>query len=126
MNEQDICELVIEMLSSEIDKSCFGIEERSSSYLSLICGITDVLRVKYTNNSKWISIRLAKEDKKEDDIRFIAQKNKGQLHWKAFIDDEQDLYKFKNELINACKRCESKYEPRKIIHSRIELEVDYK
>lgn len=120
MNEVDICNLVIELLSEKFDKNKFGIEQRADSYLSLIYCDNDFFRVKYTDRSKWISIRLAKEDMNVNDERFKAQTNKKQFHWKADISNEQDIYKFKKELFNACKYfVKDTYEARNINHGKI-------
>jgi len=122
-SEKHICDLVIELTGK--DKSKFGVEERSSSYLTLVYCDNDFFRVKYSDKSKWISIRLANEDKNKDDIRFDAQTNKNQLHWKANINSYEDIYKFKTELINACKSFNSnEYEPRDINHGSITLDVN--
>lgn len=100
--EELICNKVIELLSDERDKSKFGIEERTDNYTTLMYCDNDFFRVKFTNNVSWISIRLAKQDKNENDERFNAQKNKKQSHWKANIYSINDINNFKNELLNAC------------------------
>ena len=121
--EELICNQVIEMLS-EYDKSKFGIEQRSEDYLTLVFCDNDFFRVKFTNSTSWISIRLAKQDKDVNDERFKAQKNKNQLHWKANINSTEDIKLFKNELINACVSLGGNdYKARDINHSRIELKI---
>ena len=122
--EEKICKRVIELLGIE---NQFGIEHRSTDYTSLVFCDNDFFRVKYTDKSKWISIRLAKEDKNPDDPRFAAQKNKGQLHWKAKINDWSDIDKFEDVLINACVDLGGKeYKPRDINHGKITIETDGK
>jgi len=122
MNETDVCNYVIDMLSEVRDRNKFGIEQRSNSYLSLIYCDNDFFRVKYTERAKWISISLAKEDKNKDDERFKAQVNKNQIHWKADINSFDDIKNFKQELINACKSYNTdEYVPRDINHSTITI-----
>lgn len=98
--EEKICKRVIELLGKDTSK--FGIEHRSTDYTSLIYCDNDFFRVKYTPNAKWISIRLAKQDKIETDERFSLQTNKKQFHWKARISTEEDINKFKDVLERAC------------------------
>lgn len=122
--EEKICQLVIDMLDG--DSSKFGIEHRTSDYTSLIYCDNDFFRVKYTDRSKWISIRLAKEDRNENDERFVAQKNKGQLHWKANIHSIADIKLFEEELKNACVSAGGeKYTKREGNGSTITLGYDF-
>lgn len=122
--EKKICEQVIELLSNYYDKDKFGIENRSQDYTSLIFCDNDFFRVKYTDRSRWISIRLAKEDRNEDDPRFAAQKKKTQLHWKADITSAEDINKFEDVLINACKSfMGTEYKPREHTSSTITFSV---
>ena len=123
-SEEYVCKYVIKLLSDERDPKCFGIERRSSSYLSLIYCDNDFFRVKYTSISRWISIRLDKSDMDVNDKRFEMQKNKRQFHWKAKISDIKDIDNFKPELIRACKYfVRNEYIPQVIIPSSIEIKL---
>lgn len=127
MNEIDVCERVIKLLIQKgFDKENFGIEERASSYLSLIYCDNDFFRVKYSANAKWISIRLAKQDRNVDDVRFEAQKKKGQLHWRADINNITDVDNFINELENACVYNVKPYYEKRNNISEITFGYDFK
>lgn len=118
--ERKICEQVIELLSNYYDKDKFGIEQRSDKYLTLVYCDNDFFRVKYTNKARWISIRLAKEDRNVDDPRFEAEQKKTQMHWKANITAPEDINKFEDVLINACKSLGgTEYKPRENTKSTI-------
>lgn len=122
ITEEDVCKYVINLLSDEKDPNCFGIERRADAYLSLIYCDNDFFRVKYSSVSRWISIRLDKDDMNENDSRFEMQKNKRQFHWKARITNIKDIDVFKSELLHACKSfCSDKYVPQERVRSSIEI-----
>lgn len=127
MNEKDVCERVIKLLVvCGFDKENFGIEQRASGYISLIYCDNDFFRTKYSDNARWISIRLAKEDRDVNDIRFEAQEKKGQLHWKANIKDIKDVDKFIKELQNACVYLAKPYYEKRNNISEIVIGYDFK
>lgn len=81
------------------------LEKMSDNYTSVFYGETnDFLRFKFTDRTKWLSIRLSPEDMKKNlcNPLFAAQSNKKQLHWKAKISDLSELDNFKSFILNAC------------------------
>jgi len=127
VNEKFICKMVIDLLTNDVTKGKFGIEERTDSYTTLVFCDNDFFRVKYTDKAKWISIRLAKEDRKPEDKRFEAQENKNQLHWKANINNWEDIVMFEDVLKNACvSMVNDTYTERNINHGKIDVEAKAK
>lgn len=76
---------------------------RSQSYLSLCQGRNDFLRIKYTDRARWISIDSWGAELEEDNELFAAQANKRQRHWKAKLNNIDDIGLFDNYVIKACK-----------------------
>lgn len=88
---------------SEVSK--IHLEKLSDNYTSAFYGENnDFLRFKFTDRTKWLSIRLSAKDMKENlsNPLFSAQSNKKQLHWKAKISDLSELDNFKTFILNAC------------------------
>lgn len=81
------------------------IERRSDDYLSVVCENNDFLRFKLTPRTKWLSINLPRDLRKqyESDDLFAAQKKKSAIHWKAIITDASDVDKFKDLIVAACR-----------------------
>ena len=81
------------------------IERRSDDYLSVVCENNDFLRFKLTPRTKWLSLNLPRDLRKqyESDDLFAAQKKKSTIHWKATITDASDVDKFKDLIIAACR-----------------------
>jgi len=81
------------------------IERRSDDYLSVICENNDFLRFKLTPRTKWLSLNLPRDLRKqyESDDLFAAQKKKSAIHWKATITDASDVGKFKDLIVAACR-----------------------
>ena len=102
--EFDVCEYFINKLSKTKENSLFRIEQRSQNYLSLVYGNNDFLRIKYTENSKWISIGMYGDNRKEnlDNPLFAEHKNKNQIHWKSKINTFEDLEKYLEIIEKAC------------------------
>lgn len=103
-SEERAVEIILSFFpASEVSK--IHLEKLSDSYTSIFYGETnDFLRFKFTDRTKWLSIRLAPEDMKENICNplFAAQTNKKQFHWKAKISDFSELDNFKSFILNAC------------------------
>lgn len=78
----------------ELNINDYDIVKKSDDYTTLTYKEYDVVRLKYSDSAKWISICLCKNDKKNniDNILFKTQKNKNQLFWKSIITDNISVY----------------------------------
>jgi len=81
------------------------IERRSDDYLSVVCENNDFLRFKLTPRTKWLSLNLPRDLRKqyESDDLFAAQKKKSAIHWRVTITDASDVDKFKDLIVAACR-----------------------
>lgn len=72
----------------------YEIVNNSDNYTTLKYKEYDLVRLKYTTRTKWISIFLSKEERNSniDNPLFDAQKNKNQLFWKSTINQDIDIY----------------------------------
>ena len=102
--EEEICQYFINLLSKGRDPNKFVIEHRTESYTSLFYGNNNFLRVKFTPNSKWLTIAIAPQDqnKYKDSPLFAEQTNKNQVHWKSSFSSKDDLVKYHDLINNAC------------------------
>ena len=79
------------------------VNTNTTDYTTLNYKHRDIVRLKYTDKTKWISIYLTDNDKKEyiDSPLFEAQKKKTQFLWKSKLenDDLNQYYKF---IKNSC------------------------
>lgn len=102
--ESQLLEIVLSFLSSSEYIKKLRVERRSRDYVSLICDENDFFRFKYSDRSKWCSIRLPKslQLSNQDNELFDAQKNKKQLHWKADLKSMSDLELLKPFIIESC------------------------
>lgn len=102
--ESQLLEIVLSFLSSSEYIEKLHVERRSRDYVSLICDENDFFRFKYSDRSKWCSIRLPKslQLSNQDNELFNAQKNKKQLHWKADLKSMSDLELLKPFIIESC------------------------
>lgn len=80
------------------------IERKSQSYISMLYGENDFLRLKYSDKAKWISLRIPKDiaNSNIDNPLFDAQKNKNQFHWRGNLKSLDDLNLFKSYIIASC------------------------
>ena len=78
----------------ELNIKDYDIVKNSDDYTTLTYKEYDIVRIKYTDSAKWISICLCKNDKKNniDNILFKTQKNKNQLFWKSYINNDINVY----------------------------------
>ena len=88
-NEMKIAEHFISVSGNKIT-----LERRADNYLSLCNGQDDLIRFKFTDRSKWISVDAWTSKLPENDIRFSAHKNKKQRFWKADIRSLDDISMF--------------------------------
>lgn len=103
--EEEFSKIIISLISDSVDASKIRLERRSDAYVSMFYGEhNDFLRFKLSEKTKWISIRMSKDDQLEniDNPLFSAQKNKKQFHWKSQIMDIEDFSIYKPFLVNAC------------------------
>ena len=102
--ESQLLEIVLSFLSSSEHFEKLHVERRSRDYISLICDENDFFRFKYSDRSKWCSIRLPKslQLSNQDNELFEAQKNKNQLHWKADLNSMSVLESLKPFIIESC------------------------
>lgn len=103
--EKDASEIFMSLICDSVDCSKVHFERKSDSYISMIYGeYNDFLRFKISERTKWLSIRLCKEDcyANIENPLFSAQKNKKQFHWKSQFSSLSDLENYKSFLINAC------------------------
>ena len=92
----------VDILNNFIDaylcdyKDKITIVSNTSDYTTLQYDEMDLIRLKYSDKTKWITIFIAPSIKKEyiDNPLFNSQKNKNQLHWKSIISDKSDLSNF--------------------------------
>lgn len=83
-------------------KDKMQVVSNSGNYTTLKYGDFDLIRLKYSDNTKWITIFIPPKYKNDyiDNDLFITQKNKNQLHWKSLINDKTDLSKY----VDICVR----------------------
>ena len=104
ITENTILENIINKLSDKFDENDFDIVSNTDDYLTLRYRNSDIVRVKYTKKSKWISILMVGIIRKENEnnILFELQKNKKQIFWKSKMEDP-DIDKYLIFIDNACK-----------------------
>lgn len=93
---------ILEQIANYLSLSDYNIVANSDDYTTLEYKEYDIVRLKYSQRTKWISIFMTNNDKKEniDNVLFDAQKNKKQLLWKSIITDDIDIYL--NFIKNKC------------------------
>lgn len=92
----------VSILNSFIDsylseyKDNLQIVSNTDDYTTLKYNDMDLIRLKYSDNTKWITIFIPPKYKNEyiENELFITQKNKNQLHWKSVITNKNDLSKY--------------------------------
>lgn len=101
--EKQILEIIIDSLKEKFGKDNFKIEAKSDDYLTLLYKNGDIVRIKYSDRSKWISIFIPPKYRKEfeNDMLFETQKNKNQLFWKSTI-TENNIGKYLKYITIAC------------------------
>lgn len=102
--EFSLVQKISSILSTNPNYDNLQIVERSSNYYSIVLGMNDFLRFKFTSRSKWISLRLPSSIMAENisNPLFTAQKNKAQLHWKAELSTIDDVNNLSDFILAAC------------------------
>ena len=100
---------LLQSIINELDLTDAIINNNTTDYTTLNYKGFDIVRIKYTNKSKWISIFLSDEDKKiyNNSALFEAQKKKTQLHWKSKLYDD-NLEPYYQLIRNRCLIIEKK------------------
>ena len=88
-NEQEIviADHFITLIQEKCPDTPLKLERRSENYLSLCFNRLDLVRFKYTERAKWVSIDADLAKVSADNPLFEAQKNKRVRHWKAKIEN---------------------------------------
>lgn len=112
--EKEFCRRLLEEISRSVDTDKISLVKNSDSYTSVCYGegaATDFLRFKLTDRTKWMSLSIAKKDKKENENNpfFAAQKNKNQRHWKAQLINIDDFIPYVDLIINSINEIISWY-----------------
>lgn len=97
---------LLEKIKKDLNLNDAKIVANTEDYTTLQLYDVDLIRIKYTDRSKWISIILSKEDRKNNinNPLFDAQKKKTQLFWKSnIVDDNLEIYYdfIKNRIIEV-------------------------
>lgn len=97
--EKQILEDMYEHLQCVPDN--LKIVANSKDYTTLQYKDIDIVRVKSTNATQWIKIRISNQDFKneKDNPLFMLQNNKNESMWKCSIYDINNLYPFINRAI---------------------------
>ncbi|MER1959158.1 MAG: hypothetical protein ABS942_17380 [Solibacillus sp.] len=110
--EIDFTKLVFETLKdSSVLTDKLEIVRKSDSYATMVIRGKewdfDLIRIKITDKTKWLSLSLSKNDRKvfESSPLFEAQKKKSQLHWKSKIQKVNDISQYKDLIINSYLEC---------------------
>lgn len=104
-DEEEACQFFIdELVKRGKELSRFKIEHRSSDYTSLVFDLDDFIRIKITDNVKWISLSLSMEDQQKfmNDPLFASQSNKQVRHWRSDFQSFDDLEKYVDLAEHAC------------------------
>lgn len=103
--EEDACQFFIdELVKRGKEKSRFSIEHRAQDYTSLLYDLEDFIRIKMTDNVKWISLALSETDRQKymESALFSVQRNKTQLHWRSDFDSFDSLKQYVDFAERAC------------------------
>lgn len=106
--ELEACERVKALLSDRFDPEEFIVAKKSRDYTTLVYKEYDVMRVKITPFSKWLSVYVLRpmQPKYAEDPRFALQDNKRQIMWKAAITGPEDVLQFEEFFVNTCENAE--------------------
>ena len=92
--EEDICSTIKnKLLNDKKPMYSFSIEHKSMDYTTLTYRKNDLVRVKWSEETKWIKLPIFDDmvDKYINDDRFIAQSNKKEYMWKSSCTSLNDL-----------------------------------
>ena len=98
--EDEAANIIINDLG--IDKSLLKCKKPCEDYTTLQYKDGDLIRIKYTDKSKWIRVPMTTDMRKKykDDPLFDAEKNKNKVMWKSNI---ENLHDYKNILLEVIK-----------------------
>lgn len=106
-NECEILEQIIKMLSNNFESTNFKIVKNCKDYTTLQYKMIDIVRIKYTDRAKWITISMADNDCARENINnplFNNEKNKNKAHWKSSLKDSNNISVYLPFLIKSCKQ----------------------
>lgn len=94
--EEEILTQWINYFTDEFEKDLFSTEENSKDYSTLKYKMFDIIRLKYSETSKWIKIFMTPDNKFQymSSELFNTQKNKNEFYWKSQIQKEEDIKKY--------------------------------
>lgn len=94
---------MLEKIINDLNLKDAVVNTNTTDYTTLNYKLRDIVRLKYTDKSKWISVYLTDSDKKEyiDSPLFEAQKNKNKFQWKSKLEND-DLKKYYIFIKNRC------------------------
>ncbi len=103
-DEKNMLQIILSFITPPEIAESIRLERRSNNYISMFYGNNDFLRFKYSERTKWISLRLPRNLAKSnvENPLFSAQSNKNQQHWRANINCFDDLYLLKDFIITSC------------------------
>ena len=92
-DEESACNYLIdELVKAGFERDKFRIEHRAKDYTSLFYALEDIARIKITDNVKWITIPLCREDRNNPDISSLFEEKTLSLgHCKSYFDSTDDL-----------------------------------
>lgn len=105
-NENKVIYAIMDKLG--VNSSMYRIEKNSDDYTTLKYKQYDLIRVKFTNNTKWIKILMVDKELKNkynDDPLFESQKNKNELMWKSIINN---IYDYNDILKQVIEKIDTK------------------
>lgn len=97
-SEENAANIIIDDLG--VDKSLFEYVKPSLEYSTIRYKGFDLIRIKYTDNTKWIQIPMSTAMRKvyKDNPLFEAEQNKNKVMWKSSI---KDLHDYKDILLEV-------------------------
>lgn len=107
--EEQFIESLFHVLSKDLDLSILRLDKRSDAYTTICCSdeyLSDFLRFKLTDRTKWFSVAISVEDSKlyKEDNLFKDQKNKRERYWKVKMKNINDFVPYIQIIKNAIKQ----------------------
>jgi hypothetical protein len=112
-DERKVAEIAIgALIDAGINESVIDIVRKSNDYVTIVAHEKydeDLLRLKYTPRTHWVSVPMVGDDAKEnaDNPLFSAQKNKRQFFWKAKISSPEDVLQFIPFIVRSYEHCKA-------------------
>lgn len=94
----------MELIDSWCKNERLEFARRSDNYISALCGMNDFLRFKLADKTKWFSICLPPDLRKEyiSSPLFAQQEPKDRAHWKIKFKTVDDLEPYKDIISKSC------------------------